>query len=139
MTRIDAYVKLVANSRKRTGIVLVNPEKINFLVELEAAGVEIIDLSKGFSGSVMLSDDAFIDLILNNAVGTVTGYTNVELYIGPRYQESHYLKSLMPKLLNSEPRKPIFLIFYSKLLFEKFKSYYVSYQQTSDHLFEEDF
>jgi len=137
--KIDLFVDLVTNSRRRTGIVLLNPERIDFLSDFESAGVEIIDLSQNFSGQVIISDDAFLEIVSAKAIGKVTAFINVELYLAPRYEEAHYLKYLMPKLLNSEPLKPIFLIFYSKRMYDKFKSYYVNYRDVDNHFFEEDF
>lgn len=136
---ISAFVDLVTESRKRTAIVLINPDRQDFVVDFQAAGLKITELSSVFSETVILSDEAFLKLLYKLADRQATAFLNPEIYLAPRFEEPHFLKYLMPKLLNSEPRKPIFLLFYSRKLFEKLKPFYLNFQQTMDHTFEEDF
>ncbi len=137
--KIEELVAVVTHSRKRTGIALLNPDRSDFLTDFENAGVHIVDLSNNFSGPVLLSDNAMHQLLIDRAIDRPTAYLNLELYIGPRFEEAHYLKYLMPKLLGSEPLKPIFFIFYSRVIYEKFKPYYLNSTYTSTHFYEEDF
>lgn len=137
--KIEELVAIVTHSRKRTGIALLNPERNDFLTDFEKAGVHIVDLSNDFAGPVLLSDDAMHQLLIDQAIGRSTAYLNLELYIGPRFEEAQYLKYLLPKLLSSEPLKPIFFIFYSNVIYEKFKIYYLNSTFTSTHFYEEDF
>lgn len=137
--KIDRFIQIVTQSRKRTGIVLLDPEHNDLIAEFEMAGVKIIDLSQNFTGQVILADNIFLQLLTQRALGAATCYTNIEVYLGPRFEENHYLRYLLPKLINSEPLNPIFLVFYSKLLFEKFKSYYLSRPANREHIFEDGF
>lgn len=137
--KIEDLITVVTHSRKRTGIALLNPDRGNFLTDFQNAGVQIIDLSDNFCGPVILSDNAIHQLLIDQAIGRPTAYLNLELYIGPRFEEANYLKYLMPKLLGSEPLKPIFFIFYSSTIYEKFKTYYLNSPYTSTHFYEEDF
>lgn len=137
--KIDRFIHIVTHSRKRTGIVFLDPECSDLITEFQTAGVKIIDLSQNFTGQIILADNTFLQLLTQRALGTATCYTNIEVYLGPRFEENHYLKYLLPKLINSEPLNPIFLVFYSKLLFEKFKGYYLSRPASRDHIFEDYF
>ena len=137
--RIEDFVTKVSHARKRTGIILLNPERTGFLSDFEKAGLKIVDLADDYFGNVILSDTSFLRLIADRALGVATCYTNIELHIAPRFEEAHYFKYLIPQLLHSEPLKPIFFVFYSNSLYEKFKNYYCSYQPTHSHFFEEDF
>ena len=126
---------MVTYSRKRTGLILAT--RIDTLDELTDAGLQLVDFTQIHTETVVLSDDELYRLITTISLNSRTALLNLELFLSVRYRDVGYLNYLVPKLCNMEPLKPIFFVFYSNVLYEKFKTYYVLNKLTSKNFYED--
>ena len=136
--KIEDFVARITFTRKRTGIMLLDESNSEVLSQMTSLGLFVYDLATQAGGQVIISDDALLNLMHEASLGKPTVFLNLEMHLAPRFQESTYLKNLLPKLIHSEPIQPIFLLFYSKPLYLKFKSYYENNAGTFDHWFESE-
>jgi len=135
MKSIKEFVTTVTFARKRTGLILLTD--VALLDELKSMGIKIADLAEQISEHILISDDELIHRIIDTSIGQSTAILNLELFLAPRFSEPGYLNFLLSKLAGKEPLKPIFLVFYSPILFELFKNYYIRQKQTENHYFDE--
>lgn len=134
MTSIEAFINMIAHSRKRTAVVFLDSPAL--LQKLRLGGLEIFDLSESFEGSPVISDDELFQLIKNVSNNKSLVILNLEIFLSIRYQEPRYLQYLLSKLCQTEPMKPIFFGFYSYILYEKFRNYYSANKTTELHYYE---
>jgi len=134
---ISDFVSLITHSRKRTGLVYLSEKHI--LDELLAHELEIIDLSTTYNENVILSENELYNLINETTLNKAVVLLNLEMFLSIRYQEPKYLSFLVSKLCQLEPLKPVFFGFYSKILYEKFKSQYLLSNATDSHFYEDYF
>jgi len=134
MTSINDFVREVTHSRKRTGIVLLNDPDL--LGSFEDCGLKLVNLAETEVKKIILTDDELIELIVSSSSKQATLVVNLELFIAPRLNDLKYLEYLLTKLIVKEPRLPVFLGFYSEVVFTYFQKYYLSQNATQAHVYE---
>ena len=133
MTKINIFINNVSKARKRTAIVFMEDELKSTITEFNANNVKIIDCCDLVTNEIIFSDDQLLKLIFDTTVGIKSLISNLELLIAPRMNEHQFLKSFIQKLIVKEPLESVFILFYSKILYEKFKNFYKNYQPTEFH------
>ncbi|MFA6245341.1 MAG: hypothetical protein WC615_00280 [Mucilaginibacter sp.] len=135
MKSISEFVKEVTFSRKRTGIILLNDPEL--LKDFENCGLKLLNFAYLDFKKVIMTDDELIALILGIEPRQPTLLLNLEIFLAPRFKDLKYLDYLLAKLAVKEPKLPIFLAFYSEILFETFRNFYASQTATETHIYEE--
>lgn len=135
MTNIKEFVEEVIHSRKRTGIILIQEETT--LTELRSLDITVIDLATHYRGDLTISENELCKLITKISLNKATAILNLEMFLSIRYQEARYLNFLLSKICILEPLEPIFFVFYSKILYEKFKNQYLLNKATDSHYYED--
>ncbi len=133
MTKINIFITNVSKARKRTAIVFMEDELKSTIAEFHANNVQTIDCCDLVTNEVIFSDDQLLKLIFDTTVGIKSLISNLELLIAPRMNEPQFLKNFIQKLIVKEPLEPVFILFYSKILYDKFKNFYKNYQPTEFH------
>ncbi len=133
MTKINIFINNVSKARKRTAIVFMEDELKSTIAEFNANNVKIMDCCDLVTNEIIFSDDQLLKLIFNTTVGIKSLISNLELLIAPRMNEPQFLKNFIQKLIVKEPLEPVFILFYSKILYDKFKNFYKNYQPTEFH------
>ncbi|WP_443947405.1 hypothetical protein ACJVDH_09875 [Pedobacter sp. AW1-32] len=134
MRSINDFVREVTHARKRTGIVLLNDPEL--LSHFEDCGLNLINLAEMEVKKIIQTDDELLTLIMGSSSKQATLVVNLELFIAPRLNDLKYLEYLLTKLIVKEPRLPVFLGFYSEVVFTFFKKYYFSQSATQTHVYE---
>lgn len=132
---IIEFVRQVTYSRKRTGIILLNDADL--LASFENCGLKLVNFAELSVKKIILTDDELINLILSTEPKQPTLLLNLELFIAPRFKDLKYLDYLLTKLTVKEPKVPVFLGFYSELIFGFFRSHYAGQAATQTHIYEE--
>jgi len=135
MQNIKQFVEMVTHSRKRTGLIWLNRPEL--LRELEDSGVHVVNLADQQFENVIISDDQLIDLLTGMKPAVSVAFINVEIFLAPRFKDLKYLPYLLSKMTTQEPYQPVFLVFYSNLLYKKFRHHYIGQKQTENHFYEE--
>lgn len=135
MMKIDVFIKSVSSSRKRTAIVFMEDEMKATINEFKTHNVHVIDASDWAIEKIIYSDNELIDMIVTNSVGKTTLIVNLELFLAPRFEDNIFFKGFLYKLMSQEPKQPVFILFYSKLLYEKFESFYKHNTSTDTHIY----
>ncbi|WP_323521956.1 hypothetical protein [Mucilaginibacter sp. 10B2] len=107
------------------------------LTELASNGLKPINFADLSPKKIILTDDELINLILGVQPHQPTLLLNLEIFLAPRFKDLKYLDYLLAKLTVKEPKLPIFLAFYSQILFESFRNFYASQTATETHIYEE--
>jgi len=136
MTKIEAFIKSIGSSRKRTAIVFMEDEMKATINEFKTLNVHILDASDWAIDKVIFSDNELIDKILLSSIGQTTLITNIELFLAPRFEDAIFLQDFLQKLMIKEPLQPIFILFYSKILYERFREFYKHHKPTESHYLE---
>lgn len=136
MTKIESFIKYVSSNRRRTAIVFIEDEMKATIKEFEINHVQIIDASDWATDKIVYSDIELIDIILSNSLGQTTLIINIELFLAPRFEDKIFLQNFIQRLMATEPLQPIFILFYSKILYEKFKKFYKHNIPTENHFLE---
>jgi hypothetical protein len=131
--KIKTFIDRVGNARKRTAIVFMEDHMKATIDGFKTNNVKIIDCSELVTDEVILSDDQLLKLILDAAIGKKALILNFELFIATRIDETYFLQSFLRKLMVKEPLEPIFILFYSKMLYDKFKNFYTNHKPTETH------
>lgn len=134
MRSINDFVREVTHARKRTGIVLLNDPEL--LSHFEDCGLKLINLAETEVKKIIQTDDELLALIMGSSSNQATLVLNLELFIAPRLNDLKYLEYLLTKLIVKEPRLPVFLGFYSEVVFTFFQKYYLSQSATQTHVYE---
>ena len=134
MRSINDFVREVTHARKRTGIVLLNDHEL--LRHFEDCGLKLINLAEMEVKKTIQTDDELLTLIMGSSSKQATLVVNLELFIAPRLNDLKYLEYLLTKLVVKEPRLPVFLGFYSEVVFAYFQKYYLSQSATQNHVYE---
>ncbi|GAB3921516.1 hypothetical protein [Mucilaginibacter myungsuensis] len=135
MRNIKQFIQEVAHSRKRTGVVWLN--RAELLQEIQECGVKVINIADSAVENVIISDDQLIEILTKNEPATSVAFLNLEIFLAPRFKDLKYLSYLLSKVTVQEPYQPVFLLFYSKILFKKFRDHYINQKQTENHFYEE--
>lgn len=133
MTKIDAFIRSVSSSRRRTAIVFMEDEMKATINEFKTHNVQVIDASDWAIEKIIFSDSELVDMIQANSVGKTTLIINLELFLAPRFEDNIFFKGFIQKLMAREPILPIFVLFYSQRLYEKFKEFYKHHKPTENH------
>lgn len=133
MKKINTFIDNVSKARKRTAIVFMEDELKSTINEFNINNVKIIDCCELVTNEIIFSDDQLLKLIFDASLEKRSLIFNLELFIAPRINEYQFLKNFIQKLMAKEPLEPVFILFYSKILYDKFKNFYKNYQPTEFH------
>lgn len=133
MMKIKDFINKVDKARKRTAIVFMENNIKATIDDFKTNNVTIINCCDLAKDEVILSDDQLLKLILNATIGQKTLIINFELFIAARIDDTYFLQSFLQKLIVKEPIQPIFILFYSRVLYDKFKNFYKNHKPTETH------
>jgi hypothetical protein len=133
MPKIDVFIKSVSSSRKRTAIVFMEDEMKTTINKFKALNIQVIDASDWAIEKIIFSENELVDMILENSIGKTTLIINLELFLAPRFEDNIFFKGFIQKLMVREPLHPIFILFYSQKLYEKFREFYKHHKPTENH------
>lgn len=124
MMKISEFVELVqTNSKKRTGAVLADFKFRKIVDEFSEANVTVLDCANYFQNNLLLTDDQLISMIRSMVNDKAVLILNIEMFIAPRLKDG-FLEQFIRKMAAEEPRHALILLFYSNLIFRKFKQLY---------------
>jgi hypothetical protein len=136
MKSIKQFVETVTHSRKRTGVIWLNRPEL--LQELQNCGIKLINFADQPVDNVIISDDQLVDLLIRSEPTFSVAFLNLEIFLAPRFKDLKYLPYLLSKMTVQEPYHPVFLVFYSKILYRRFRDHYMGQKQTENHFYEEN-
>ena len=131
--KISEFIDLVQfDSRKRTGVLLVDNQFKPVVSDFRASNALVIDCTNLYQHELLLTDDQLI-YKLRSAIGEQPVLVlNLELFIAPRLSDG-FLDQFIRKMAAEEPRQALILLFYSKLIYSKFEQFYQRNPSTHQH------
>lgn len=132
--KISEFIEYVqSDSKKRTGVVLADGQIDQIIKSFKVAGVSIVDCSDLYKNTLFFTDDQLIEKLRSSAaVDRAALIINMELFIAPRMRDG-FLEKFIQKMAAEEPRYALLMLFYSKVIFDRFTYFYQRNAPNQNH------
>ena len=130
---INAFALSIHHARKRTGVLLADEKFSRVVKDLETAGYVVIDMAQMYNGKLFYTDDYLVDRMRLVASTKPVLIINLELFVAPRLGDGNFVEQLARKMVVSEPKQSILMLFYSLNLFRTFSTIYQLNTLTQRH------